>query len=88
MAKAVTNAAQFRDPFQPSYGPDRNIFVVKCDDGGVYEFQKLEDEPVWDMRSRGSVDENPRYWSQSRAKLPADVVETLNSVFGEDFWTK
>jgi hypothetical protein len=88
MAKEVTHAVRFTDPIQQSIGPDRLLFVLACDDGSVYEFQKIEDAPLWNMRARGSVDEPPRTWTSRKAPLPTDVKETLNEAVGEKRWTK
>ena len=88
MSKEVTHAVDFADPIQASIGPDRMLFVLACDDGSIYEFQKLEDAPKWNMRSRGSTDEDPSFWSASKAQLPKDVKETLNQLVGKKKWTK
>lgn len=78
MAKEVTNAVKFRDPIQGDIGPDRYLFVLACDDGSVYEFQKLEDAPYWNLRSRGDRSEPVSSWTARRAPLPGDVKETLD----------
>lgn len=88
MAKEVTHAVTFRDPVQQEIGPDRYLFVVACDDGSLYVFQRLDDHPLWNLRARGSVDEEPRHWTTRSAPLPANVEETLNEHLGEKRWTK
>lgn len=89
MGKTVTHAVNFRDPIQPDVpGPDRELFVLVCGDGSVYEFQKMEDAPLWNLRSRGAVDEPRSSWTTRRAPLPADVKETLDDELGEKKWTK
>ena len=88
MAKEVTHAVQFRDPIQSSIGPDRLLFVLACDDGSVYEFQKMEDAPMWNLRARGSLDEPRSAWTTRRAPLPTDVIETLDETFGKKKWNK
>mgnify|MGYP006285349999 CR=1 FL=1 len=88
MAKEVTNAVKFRDPIQPSIGPDRELFVLACDDGSIYEFQKMEDSPVWNLRARGGRSEPRSSWTTRRAPLPADVKEILNDTLGKKKWTK
>lgn len=88
MAKTVTHAVDFTDPIQPDLGPDRLLLVLTCDDGSVYEFQKMEDSPKWNMRSRGSTDEDPQFWKTRRAPLPTDVTDTLDEMVGEKRWTK
>lgn len=88
MAKEVTNAVQFRDPFQRRLGPDRLVFVLACDDGSVYEFQKLEDAPAWNLRRRGERSEPVSRWTDRRAPLPGDVTETLDDALGKGNWHK
>jgi hypothetical protein len=88
MAKQVTHAVEFRDPIQMSLGPDKYLFVVACGDGSIYEFQKMEDSKLWNLRSRGSTDESPRSWTARRAPLPGDVEETLDEMIGKDYWNQ
>lgn len=88
MAKEVTHANRFKDPIQREIGPDRELFVLICDDKSVYEFQKLEDSPIWNLRSRGDFDEDSHYWTTRSAPLPADVREKLNDELGKGKWTK
>lgn len=88
MSKSVTNAVRFRDPIQPDIGPDRELFVLACNDGSVYEFQKMEDAPLWNLRSRGERSESPHYWTSRSAPLPADVKETLDEEVGKKSWNK
>lgn len=88
MGKEVTHAVKFRDPRQPTIGPDREIFLLACDDGSLYEFQKMTDDRIWTMRSRGSTKEPRHSWSQSRAPLPGDVTDTLDETLGKKLWTK
>lgn len=88
MAKTVTNTVQFRDPHQRSLGPDRHLLVVGCDDGSIYEFQKLDDTPRWTLRARGSRSKPRRQWTRRRAPLPSDVTESLNETIGENNWEK
>lgn len=86
MAKTVTHAERFTDPIQASIGPDRLLFVLACDDGSIYEFQRHEDSPLWSMRARGSRDSDD--WTQRRAPLPTDVEETLDETVGKKKWNK
>ena len=88
MAQEVTHAVEFRDPIQQSFGPDRFLFVVVTDAGSVYEFQRFEDSGKWSLKTRGSLKDPTHDWSQSRARLPADVTETMDDVHGEKGWTK
>jgi hypothetical protein len=88
VAKQVTHAVEFTDPIQGSIGPDRLLFVLACDDGSVYEFQRYEDSNKWNLRARGGTDEPPRTWTSRRAPLPSDVTGTLDETVGEDKWTK
>lgn len=88
MAKQVTHAVNFTDPIQPSIGPDRLLFVLACDDGSIYEFQKMDDAPLWNLRSRGDRAESPHNWTARRAPLPADVEDTLDEEVGEKKWTQ
>jgi hypothetical protein len=85
MSKTVTNAVQFLDPIQQSFGLDRLLYVVACDDGSIYEFQKIEDGPIWTMRERGSRDGG---FSQNKAPLPTGVEETLDENLGRLKWQK
>jgi hypothetical protein len=87
MAKEVTHAAKFRDPIQPDIGPDRLLFVLACDDGSIYEFQKMEDAPIWNLRSRGERSKSPEQWTTRSAPLPGDVKELLDSALDTD-WRK
>lgn len=80
MAKSVTHAVEFRDPIQPDIGPDRYLLVFACDDGSIYEFQKMEDEPVWNLRSRGERGEHRSRWNTRRSPLPSDVKETIDEL--------
>lgn len=88
MAKTVTHAVEFADPIQPELGPDRILFVVTCGDGSVYEFQQMEDAPLWNLRSRGNTDEPIHSWTTRSAPLPTDVIETLNEHLGVGKWEK
>lgn len=88
MAKEVTHAVEFRDPIQPELGPDRQLFVLTCDDGSIYEFQKLEDAPLWNLRARGEIGEPRNHWTQRKAPLPSDVKDTLNDTLGQNKWAK
>lgn len=88
MAQEVTHAVEFRDPIQQSFGPDRFLFVVVTDTGNVIEFQRFEDSGKWSLKRRGSISEPVHGWSQSRARLPADVIETMDDILGDDNWTK
>jgi hypothetical protein len=88
MAKEVTNAVKFRDPIQPVVGPDRELFVLACDDGSIYEFQKHTDSKIWNLRRRGERSNHPQDWTQRRAPLPSDVIEILDETLGEKKWTK
>jgi len=88
MAKQVTHAVNFSDPIQPDLGPDRVLFVLACGDGSIYEFQKLEDAPLWNLRSRGDRDKSPHEWTARRAPLPTSVIDTLDDELGEDKWSK
>lgn len=88
MAKQVTHAVNFTDPIQPTLGPDRRLFVLACDDGSIYEFQKMSDAPVWNLRARGSRGEARTAWTTRRAPLPSDVKDTLNDTLGEKKWAK
>jgi len=88
MAKQVTHAVKFTDPIQPSIGPDRLLFVLACGDGSIYEFQKIEDSPLWNLRSRGDRAESPHNWTARRAPLPEDVEDTLDDEVGEKKWTQ
>lgn len=88
MGKEVTHAVRFRDPRQPQVGPDRHLFIMVCDDGSIYEFQKMSDDRIWNLRARGSTSEARWKWTQRRAPLPGDVTETLDETFGEKKWTK
>ena len=88
MGKTVTHAVEFRDPVQPSIGPDRLLFVTACDDGSIYEFQRHEDSPLWSLRSRGGRDKPRSEWTRRRAPLPADVEDTLDEELGKKKWSK
>lgn len=88
MGKSVTNAVRFRDPIQPDIGLDRELFVLTCDDGAIYEFQKIEDAPLWEFRARGEKYESPEYWETRRAPLPGDVKATLDEIVGDKSWEK
>lgn len=88
MAQSVTHAVESRDPIQQSFGPDRYLFVVATDAGSIYEFQRFEDSGKWSLKRRGDVSDNPHDWSQSRARLPGSVIETLDEVLGEKGWSK
>ena len=88
MGKSVTHSVEFRDPIQESLGPDRYLRLLRCDDGSVYVFQKFEDGPLWTLRSRGSVSELVSRWSDSKATLPNDVIETMNTAAGTKNWQK
>lgn len=88
MAKEVTHAVEFRDPIQPSVGLDRKLFVLACDDGSLYEFQKYEDAPKWTLRRRGEIGAEPHEWSQRHAPLPGDVEETMDEAVGKKSWTQ
>ena len=88
MGKTVTHANQFRDPHQYSIGPDRILFVLACDDGSVYEFQKMTDGNIWTLRARGDKSTPVAKWTQRRAPLPTDVIETLDETVGKKKWTK
>lgn len=88
MGKEVTHAVQFRDPIQMDVGPDKLLFVLACDDGSIYEFQKMSDGRIWSLRARGGRTNDPSEWTQRRAPLPSDVKETLDESVGEKWWTK
>lgn len=88
MGKEVTHAVEFSDPIQPEIGPDRILFVLVCDDGSAYEFQKIEDAPQWNLRARGSLDDPRHRWTTRRAPLPTNVIDTLDDELGEKKWTK
>ena len=88
MGKTVTHAVEFRDPRQPSLGPDRHLFVLTCDDGSMYEFQKMTDDRIWSLRARGDTSTPRHDWTQRRAPLPNDVTETLDEAFGKKRWNK
>jgi len=85
MGKTVTHAIRFRDPVQQSFGLDRLLYVVTCDDGSIYEFQKIEDGPIWTMRERGGRESE---FTQNHAPLPNDVEETLDENLGRLKWQK
>lgn len=87
MAKEVTHAVEFRDPIQPEIGPDKHLLVLACDDGSLYEFQKFEDSPLWNIRARGERGEPRVNWTDSSAKLPGDVEDQLDDITDES-WTK
>ena len=87
MAKEVTHTVEFRDPVQPDIGPDRQLLVLACDDGSLYEFQKYPDEPKWVMRRRGERGAQAHEWTQRRARLPGDVEDTLDDVAGKGQWS-
>lgn len=88
MGKEVTHAVEFRDPRQMNLGPDRYLFVLTCDDGSIYEFQKMSDGRQWSLRARGDMKTPRRDWTQRRAPLPADVTDTLNETLGKKKWHK
>jgi len=88
MAQEVTHAVEFRDPIQQPVGPDRLLFVVATDSGSIYEFQRFEDSSKWSLKARGDVSDETHQWSQSRARLPSDVIEVMDDVHGEDGWRK
>jgi hypothetical protein len=86
MAKQVTHAVELRDPIQPDVGVDRLLYVVKCDDDSIYEFQTMEDAPLWEFRSRGELGDAIRDWSTASRRLPANVKELLNERLGRGKW--
>lgn len=88
MAKQVTHAVEFRDPIQPTIGHDKYLLVLACGDGSVYEFQKIEDAPLWNLRSRGDRTEDPRSWTARHAPLPGDVEDTLDDLVGAKSWNQ
>jgi hypothetical protein len=88
MAKEVTHAVEFRDSVQPDIGPDRYLLVLVCDDGSIYEFQKMEDAPIWNLRARGNRDDPRHQWTHRSAPLPNDVTSVLNDRLGEKKWQK
>lgn len=71
------------ESFHP--GPDKERCVVRCDDSAVYEFERFDDEPAFELVRRWTPDGG---WSTSNGILPSALKETMQSMFGDDGWVK
>lgn len=87
MGKSITHAISFDDPRQFGLGPTRELVLIRCDDGSLYEFQKLSDDRIWSLRARGEVGCEPHEWTQRRAPLPSSVKRYMDDRFDRK-WSK
>lgn len=71
----------------PRFGLVKEITVVRCDDGCVYEFVETEDFPASKPpRLRRAYQPDGSMSHTSKKILPSAVEETVESLFGG--WSK
>ena len=85
MARSVQSTHEFT--FQRNfYSLEKEKFVVRCDDGAVYEFGRPTDgRKTFELIRRFQPDGE---LSTSNGVLPAAVVQAANERFGESGWSK
>ena len=85
MAREIESVHEFSHKSH-QFGLEKEKLVVRCDDGAIYEFGRAVDEPdTFNLVRRFQPDGS---LSTSRAILPAAVKESVNTLLGEDGWSK
>jgi hypothetical protein len=78
MAREIDQIHEFeRDP---TYGLTKEVTVVLCDDGYIYEFAKAVDEP--NARLVRGFDPSGELTHVDGGRLPSAVEETAKSLLG------
>lgn len=76
MARQVTNVQQFTH--EPQFRLPKEMVVVRCDDGSVYEFESPLDTPEpFRLTRRFQPDGS---WTTSRGILPSAVESAVSSL--------
>lgn len=72
----------------PKFRLSKEVTVVRCDDGTVYEFEKAKDEPesLAPRLVRGVLPDGEVVNQGTRKALPAAVEDTVETLLGG--WSK
>lgn len=86
MSRNVESVHQFRH--EPKFRLSKDMTVVRCGDGTVYEFEKPTDEPdgISPTLTRAYQPDGSVTHTGSRAILPDAVEETVETLLGG--WSK
>ncbi len=85
MAREIESVHTFA--YKPhKFALEKEKAVVRCDDGAVYEFGRATDGAATHRLIRRFQPDGSL--STSNAVLPAAVKQTVNSLLGEDGWSK
>jgi hypothetical protein len=79
MARTVESVHQFTH--SPKYRLDKELTVVRCNDGTVYEFERPKDKPSPKLAKSHQPDGSLSHTS-TRGRLPAAVKETAKTLLG------
>jgi len=75
MSRQVESVHQFTH--EPKYRLDKEMTVVRCDDGTVYQFEQAVDEPRPKLAKSHQPDGRLSHTSM-RGRIPASVKETAD----------
>lgn len=75
MAREVESVHQFTH--DPKYRLEKELTVVRCDDGTVYEFEQATDEPKPKLAKSHQPDGSLSH-TTTRGRLPSAVKETAS----------
>lgn len=86
MARETESVHQFEH--DPQFRLSKEMTVIRCDDGTVYEFEKPKDEPdgIAPTLARAHQPDGSITHTGSRAVLPDAVEETVETLLGG--WSK
>lgn len=83
MAREVESVHQFRH--EPKFRLSKDMTVIRCDDGTVYEFEKADGNPRWRMTHAFQPDGTMTH-TGARKILPDAVEETVETLL--EGWEK
>jgi hypothetical protein len=83
MARDVESVHTFTH--EPKYRLNKEMCVVRCDDGTVYEFEKPTDEPHFTLAHSIQPDGELRH-TTTKGRLPSAVEETVSVLLNG--WSK
>lgn len=84
MAREIESVHEFTHKSH-KFGLPKDITVLRCDDGAVYEFIRPDGEPNHRLARRFQPDGE---LSTSSGVLPGAVKELAEDLFGENRWVK
>lgn len=85
MAREIASVHQFENSHREFWQLRKDYTVIRCEDGTVYEFQKPDGRPSWEL-SHAVQPDGERTHTGARVILPDAVEETVSTLF--EGWSK